>query len=316
MHHRISLTLGVGLLGVIAWTAFGNGPSVRFGSGDDSVTINNVASDGEVGAGASTIADVVDDELEPPSTTDVRGGDLSEVVPTQDSSARRATAPSSQPSSRPVEPATPQGNRARRFNNSDPNFGPRGRRAGMGSMAQGGWAGNGRPGFNEEEVDRARPEADQFWHDNSPERYKAMQRLQSGPKLAMQTATTRMYLGFRQFSEKDPELYNTIVQRVKAEDNVFGLVSALKKSGEDAKASKPLREAIESLVKLNLKERHLRLDELEKTLKEQKDTLTADEDPANLNNLVENRLDSEINQHGYKNRPHSRPGGPVDPSSP
>jgi hypothetical protein len=275
MGQKIVISLGVGLMGLVAWTALGTGPSTQPFDPDDiavpAADLQFTADSGPSSAASVDVRPVADTDTDAPSDS----------------------------------PAPSSSDRSRR-SNDDGSFPPRGHRGTFSSMKpNAGFMGAGKGQFSEEEVERAKPEAEEFWQRNSPERFRLMQSLSAGrQKNTLESATTRLFLNYKQIHETDPELYAVIVSRVQAEDLVFGMVNDLKSSGGDAKSSKPLRAAVESLVKLNLKERHLRLDRLATTLKEQQDKLAVDENPSHFDSLVDRQLDTEINQ-----RPHARPGG-------
>jgi hypothetical protein len=178
----------------------------------------------------------------------------------------------------------------------------------------------GRPPLSQDDIKKAR----EFMQTYSPERYKALQEIMRPEvKNAIEEGTTRMYLSYQRLQTTDPDLYQVVLSRVKVEDKVFGLVSQLNKAGGDP-GNKPLdrksvktelRDAVSQLVELNLTERDLRLKRLAETLKEQQAALEKDKDPANREQLINDRLDAVMKErqsfgpgrsHGRGNQ--GRPG--------
>jgi hypothetical protein len=116
----------------------------------------------------------------------------------------------------------------------------------------------------------------------------------------------------------DHDLYNAVIQRIKVEDAIFGLVTDMPKLPADKReASKAkLHDQVVALVDVNLKERELRLDRLAKTLESERAQLA--KDSADKDKLVETRMDAvlkgdfqQIGPRGLRGRGH--PGNDEPP---
>jgi hypothetical protein len=152
-----------------------------------------------------------------------------------------------------------------------------------------------------------------YMKDKSPNRYQALNSLpettlaEKERKKNLQELTARNYLNWMRQLNEDPELYSVILRSIEAEDDVFGLVSKLstEKPEEKAANNARLREAVSKIVDLGIQERHLRLDRLQKTIKEQQQKLQ--EDSSHRETLVEERLKTIL---GEGLVPSSGGGGP------
>ena len=130
-----------------------------------------------------------------------------------------------------------------------------------------------------------------YMKDKSPNRYQALNSLPDGDrKKSLLELWARNYLNWMHQLSDDPELYSVVLKRIGAEDEVFGLVSKLRTDSADKKdeTNAKLRDEVGVLVDLGIKERQLRLDRLEKTVKEQQQKLT--EDTMRRDQLIDDRL--------------------------
>jgi hypothetical protein len=131
-----------------------------------------------------------------------------------------------------------------------------------------------------------------FMKEHSRNRFDAIQSLSDADKKTRVTdVVVRNWLSLK---SQDQNLQPVLVQRTEVEDTIFGLVSQMpKEKPEDSKATQALRDAVGKLVDLGLEERQIRLENLEKTLKQQQEKLA--EDRGNRGGLVEDRLKTILN---------------------
>jgi len=123
-------------------------------------------------------------------------------------------------------------------------------------------------------------EALAFFKDHAPLRYAAYDKMTEGQKRGLRPFITDLYSSFRPVAN-DSELKQLKIEQMGVEDKVYDLRTRLA-SAEDGSPSKTqlqddLRKACEDLVDSRTKERHLRLDRLEKLLKDEQAHLLADE---------------------------------------
>jgi hypothetical protein len=124
----------------------------------------------------------------------------------------------------------------------------------------------------------------------------------------------------------DHDLYAAVIERIKVEDAIFGLVTDLPKLPADKRdaAKANLHDQVVALVDVNLKERELRLDRLAKTLESERAQLA--KDLSEKDKLVESRMDAvlrgdfqQISPRGLRGG-RGRPGGdevpPAEPAKP
>src|SRR5437588_8463342 len=103
--------------------------------------------------------------------------------------------------------------------------------------------------------------------ENSPQRFKVLQQLgKDNPRY--QRIKDFTYFRFRMlqnFKADDPALYQLRVNRLRIEDDIFGLVKDTKPDEQLANETKDkLREKIGALVDLGIKEREHRVERLQK----------------------------------------------------
>jgi hypothetical protein len=133
---------------------------------------------------------------------------------------------------------------------------------------------------------------DEFSRRYSPRRWQAVRSLDAAQqeRIAGMMALRRGWL--RRLQQGDPELYELRVQRISAEDLVFGLRQELDKvEGEQAaKVRDMLRSAVRELVQVALKERQIRLERFAERLKQERQRLS--EDQGRVDQLIEQRLEA------------------------
>ncbi len=132
---------------------------------------------------------------------------------------------------------------------------------------------------------------------NSPKRYEAINALPEGDRKArFKELATLNYLRWMQVRIDEPDLFPVIQKRVKIEDDIFGLVTQLRREGPDARdATKAqIREKVADLVDVGIKERTIRLADLADTLAKQQKQLA--NDSANRDALVEDRLSTILSE--------------------
>jgi len=144
---------------------------------------------------------------------------------------------------------------------------------------------------------------------HSPNRYKFIQDLPDGDRKSNVTeVAARRYVRWMQMMKEDQDLFQVVFKRIEVEDQIFGLVSQLRKDPSENQhaVETKLHDQVASLVDLGIQERQLRLDRLAKTVEDQKNKLA--EDRANQANLVEERLNN-ILAEGKNLFPDSGDGG-------
>jgi len=130
-----------------------------------------------------------------------------------------------------------------------------------------------------------------YMKDKSPNRYAALNSLPDGErKKNLQQLAARNYLNWMRELAEDPELYSVTLKRIGSEDEIFGLVGKLRADPPDKKEADTaqLREQVANLVDLSIQERQLRLDRLQKAVKEQQQKLI--EDSSHREQLVDQRM--------------------------
>jgi hypothetical protein len=113
-------------------------------------------------------------------------------------------------------------------------------------------------------------------------------------------------------------LKNVTVQRVRVEDDIYGLVMQMPKDAPDAQQADKdaLREQVGKLVELGITERRIRLQRLQETVDREQKKLAAD--TANPSALVEERLKTILKEENNpvppSPSPRARNGGSHQPT--
>jgi hypothetical protein len=133
-------------------------------------------------------------------------------------------------------------------------------------------------------------EMDQFSRRYSPRRWEAVRGLDAAQQERIAGMMAMRHGWLRRLQQGDPELYELRVQRISAEDLVFGLRRELDKvEGEQAaKVRDMLRAAVRELVQIALKERQIRLERFADRLKQEQQRLS--DDQGRIDQLIEQRL--------------------------
>ncbi len=130
-----------------------------------------------------------------------------------------------------------------------------------------------------------------FMQTHSPQRYAAIQSLPEGEKkTGIKNFAVRAYQTWLRLELDDTRLFSVVMKRVEIEDRIFGKVSELKKEAPDKQDAlkSALRDDVDQLVDIGLKERQLRLDRLTNLVKKEQQKL--DEDSADRSQLVDQRI--------------------------
>jgi hypothetical protein len=129
-----------------------------------------------------------------------------------------------------------------------------------------------------------------FMRDVSPRRTSAYDEMSAENKPLVKKLVTARYDFIQNLKKDDPTLYDVTLEKWKAEDSIFGILKDARDSkaqiGDDEK--KALREQVSKLVESNFKEREIRIQKAEKSLKEAVARL--DEDKKSKDNLIDEKL--------------------------
>jgi|GEM_PF-4346536 len=157
-----------------------------------------------------------------------------------------------------------------------------------------------------------RDREDQTWSDfmsfadqNSPYRFRLLTRQPLIPFSQQRQRLLQRYQTMQQTKQNQPELYQLQVRQFKEEDNIIGLTAQLRQAKNSPNAA--LRERLKAqirneaatLVDIDLQERQLRIQNLEKVLNQEKTRLQQDTD--NRQQRTDSRADQIINQTGGAN---------------
>jgi hypothetical protein len=145
----------------------------------------------------------------------------------------------------------------------------------------------------------------------APHMWKRLQHMPAdGPvRTKLQRQMLERARDLQRMQQRDPEQFKNEVEQVKLEDDVADLGRQIMRRGEPSSTDqetlkKTLRETVEKLVDVRLRNRQARLDRLAKTLESEKNKLEADRD--NRDKLVQRQFDTVVNSR----RPFVGPGGP------
>jgi hypothetical protein len=151
-----------------------------------------------------------------------------------------------------------------------------------------------------------------YMKEHSPNRAAAIESLTGERKNHIMEVAARNYTNWMRILKQDPQLYKVVVKRVEVEDNIFGLVSQLRKGSAATQASPQsdtrakLREQVADLVDLGIEERQIRLDHLEQTVKDLRTKL--DDDSSHRSDLIDQRYKTILSD-GKSLLPSSGAGG-------
>lgn len=153
------------------------------------------------------------------------------------------------------------------------------RPAGGGGPRQGGFGGpggrGGRGGPFMQFDDETWARAEAFWRENTETRWAAFQAMDDAKKERVRPLIVHKYRSWTW--ERNPEIKAIKLKQVQAEDVIFRVKFDLDKLAPDdpnvPKLRKELKDAVEAVVGLELDERQRQLDDLEKSLREQRQDL-------------------------------------------
>lgn len=134
-----------------------------------------------------------------------------------------------------------------------------------------------------------------FMKENSPKRWEIFESLPEASALR-ERARNMLVVKYRMLAKTkldDSALYATLVQRVKLEDTIFALVTALRKAKTEAGSNtdsvrKEFRTQVTALVDLGTTERRQRIERLEKSLLAEREKLAADQ--RHRGEIIEDRM--------------------------
>ena len=149
-------------------------------------------------------------------------------------------------------------------------------------------------------TDAERDEAMAFMAQHAPQYTKTVTGLPDDEyRTRVEDMVASAYATYQQLKPNNPELYSVILKRIEVEDRIFGLRMKVRAAPDET-----AREALENEVHdqvttwcdLSLRERHLRLERLEKTVQQEKSRLA--EDDAKRDDLISSRVYSIMHGHG------------------
>ncbi len=138
-----------------------------------------------------------------------------------------------------------------------------------------------------------------FMREYSPRRLAA---IESMPREGGMQGSLRRFLfarwrNLQGIREEDPTVYEMRVQRLKAEDDIWGLIFDWKKGDEITPSNalrKELRQRVGVLVDLGVRERQHRIERLEKLLASEREKVEADKQ--NREAIIDERVEAELAQ--------------------
>ena len=162
-----------------------------------------------------------------------------------------------------------------------------------------------------------------FMEKHSPERLKRLDEI--GDEQRQQSVKNMFaarYRAMKDLEQRDPQLHELRLERMKVEDEVFALGWDLArdrfdKPEERDKLVTELRPHLRKLVRNRLRERGLRLKQMEKEIEQQRQQLREDQDEKRVEAAVEANL-AEISEERWPRqfRARERRGDPAEASMP
>jgi len=152
-----------------------------------------------------------------------------------------------------------------------------------------------------------RAEVMEFLKQHSPNRYEFLSASDSRGRLRILHRAIEKYRMMERFRDHDPELYQRLLERFAAEDQIFALLKARQEG--DSAVDEQLRDKVREVVASTLRERQRRIEKLEQQIELEKRRLEADEE--NIERLVDMQLERIQADHenetappdGYRDRP-------------
>jgi hypothetical protein len=153
--------------------------------------------------------------------------------------------------------------------------------------------------------------AEALLEEYAPHMWKRLQRMPAdGPlRTKLQRQMMERARDLQRMQQRDPEQFKNEVEQLQLEDEVADLGRQVIRRGEPSSTDqdvlrKRLRETIEKLVDVRLRNRQARLQRLAKTLETEKQKLETDQ--GNRDKLVQRQFDTVVSSR----RPFGGPGGP------
>jgi hypothetical protein len=121
-----------------------------------------------------------------------------------------------------------------------------------------------------------------FMSENSPNLWAVYEKLPEKHKNGARYNIARRYLSLRNLSDRDPQLYEIELKRVKIEDGIFGILGDIRKTGDkepeaQKRLKQELRDKVEELWAVRMEDREVQLARIERQLQgfRMSDTLAA-----------------------------------------
>ena len=143
----------------------------------------------------------------------------------------------------------------------------------------------------EEITDEKWAAVERFMKAHSPERLRRLDEVPEDRREMVRRSIVRRFDSLQQTQEREPEMYDLRVERMRLEDEIFTMALKLKevvKPDAVEKTRKELRTKVKALLENRLSERRLRLQQAERRLEEERKGLQREE--AELAEIVEKRV--------------------------
>ena len=126
-----------------------------------------------------------------------------------------------------------------------------------------------RPGARHRLTDQESQEISQFMHDNSPNRWEAVESLpEDGPeRRTIMVLVAARWRTLQTTREEDPGLYGLKIKQLLFEDDIYGLLGGTRSSAEREPLRDKVRSVVSQLVDLQFQERERRIARLRDLLK-------------------------------------------------
>jgi hypothetical protein len=153
---------------------------------------------------------------------------------------------------------------------------------------------------NQPPTDAERDEAMAFMALHAPQYSKTVADLPDDDyRTRVEDMVASAYATYQQLKPNYPALYDVILKRIEVEDRIFGLRMKVRTAADDtarAALEKEVHDEVTTWCDLSLRERHLRLERLEKTVQQEKSRLA--DDDAKRDDLISSRVYSIMHGHG------------------
>ena len=167
----------------------------------------------------------------------------------------------------------------------------------------------------EEITDEKWAAVERFMKAHSPERLKRLDEVPEERREMIRRSIVRRFDSMQQAREREPEMYDLRLKRMRLEDEIFTLGLKLKelvKPDAVEKTREQLREQVKALLENRLSERRLRLQQAEQRLQEERKGLQREEE--GLGEIVEKHLKWLVEEDRWPGlgEPPPRPGPPPE----